>query len=211
MNRTRYYYVNAASQSVGPLEAHEIQALSRAGLLSISTPVIAEGTDQWSTAGALGLVGTGASFDGQPQLSSVVVYRDLASTSVFQALSLTGYFLVYLLPAYTRDLEAITRRPRIGFPAACILGLVTLGIFSNVLLILYAFELEKIGLQRSTPGRQTSLGLQILILIVVGYIVSFLSGGLAFLVNIGLCTYAVFIFQKELNLYATRRPESGMS
>lgn len=52
----RYYYASASGEPIGPLEASEIQALAKSGIVTPVTAVIAEGQASWSTVGALGLL-----------------------------------------------------------------------------------------------------------------------------------------------------------
>jgi hypothetical protein len=198
MSTQRYYYSNSAQEPVGPLELSEIRVLVSGGLISASTPAIREGDEAWSSAQELGLIGT----SGAISLPKQVIYRDVSLTVFLQAITVTLYFVFYLLPAYARDMEALTGKPRLSYGMIVLYSVLTLGLFPNILLIVYAFELEKISKQRRLEGKQTGLGPQILFLLVLAFLIDLISGGLAFVVGVGMCTYVVYCFQKEMNLYA---------
>jgi len=205
-------------QRTGPMTESDLAALIRGGALNSETLVWEEGMVEWQPLGTIPLgkhlqpgISTNRSSPAAspppllPRFCDAVKHRDPISVAIFTAVSVGLYWAVYLVPAHAQDLEAITKRQRINFAAACILGIITLGVFPAVLTSIYAFELERAGVDRAVQGRQQSLGAQITALLAACYILVFFSGGLAFLVCVAINSYVAYAMQKEINLYAKSR------
>jgi hypothetical protein len=181
-----------------------LRVLLEQGVIAVHTLVANQGDSRWLTVGErLGV---------PPQKTSVwlgatsdaPIYRSFEQFALLMAMTLT-FYMVYLIPANTRDLKAITGRSRMEFLPLLILGIASFGILLLVMLTLWAFDLERHGRNLGTPGRQESLGTYVLILNVLAVLIGCFAGGLALLLSAALGAAAVWLLEKEINLYARTR------
>jgi len=200
-----FYYVDASGKTIGPVSREELLGLRTGGRITTTTLVARRGDASWIALGdLLGNVGQGAgqtaSIPTDPAIQPVS--RSLQDFIVLMAATLTLYTF-YVVPSYTRDIRIITGKQRIQYKPLLILGIVTLSFALIVLMVTWAFDLERHGRERRTPGRQESLGAHVLALNVATLLIPMIWGGWA-PIFVGLVTgaWAVWLVQKEINLYA---------
>jgi hypothetical protein len=204
---THYFYLDQNRQPVGPVGVETLRDLHGRTTISASTLVAAEGAAQWTP--VADLLGLPASVIPTPaprptqQVVDAPVYRGQSQFFLLMGASLS-LAAFYLVPTYSRDLKAITGRQRMEFTTLLILGIVTFGLLLAVIMTLYAYDLEKHGRTRAAANRQESLGTYVLIMNVVSFVVALFSGGLALVASAVIGSVAVWMIQKEINLYAVR-------
>jgi hypothetical protein len=190
----QYYYLDEHRNPVGPVKFETLSNMASNGILRPATLIAAEGDSEWVPVSSVVSIRNPAS-------PAIPKFRSFGEFSALMGLSLSFYSL-YLVPSYSRDLEVITGKRRTNFRLLMVLGIVTFGFLLCVMSVLWAFELEKLGVQRDTAGRQESLGAYVLTLFVIAVTLGFFGGGLAFVMNVVFCSAGLWLLQKEINLYA---------
>ncbi len=208
-DEARYYYLDAADQPVGPFDAATIQRLHTEKIVRADTLVSAIGDPEWVPAARLlKLPGTTvlmvpASTEANARIGHP---RYLPFEQYVRMMGLTlSFYFFYLIPLQSRDLKAITGRERMEFTALLILGIVTLGLVLVVVMVLWAYDLERHGKANGKARRQESLGTIVLVLGVLCLLTGFVidSFFLSFVVSAVLSGSALWLLQREINLYAT--------
>ena len=141
---------------------------------------------------------------------AVLTVRRWAAWQVwlFGLLSLGLFYVFYLIPSWSVQVERITGRRKMGFAGVLLLGLFTCGIASAVFECVYAFNLEGHGRKAQTIGRHTSLGLTVLLLNILSLAIGLVPAADIALARIFLWSWfldilAMWLIQREINLYAT--------
>jgi hypothetical protein len=204
----RYYYLDANRQPVGPFDLETLGRLHAQHVLSADSLVSGIGDQQWVPASQiLGLSRNGHSavsgFEPEAVQTLLPVRRNFDQFALMMGCTLT-FYTFYLIPSYSRDMRAITGKPRMEFNPMLILGIVTLGLSLVVTMVLWAFELERQGKAVGKAGRQEFLGPAVLALNIIALICCFAIDNfvLSFIVGGGFATWAVWLLQREINLYA---------
>ncbi len=112
------------------------------------------------------------------------------------------FYVFYVIPSYSNDMEAITSKSRIKFKPLLIIGIVTLGWALCVVLVLWAFELEKHGKSLHTVGREESLGARVLGITVLAFALPWIDGAFSVVASCALGAWGTWLLQREINLYA---------
>jgi len=220
-SESSYYYLDANRQPVGPFDLQTLRRLHGEGVISASTLTSAKGESQWiSVSQLLGVPPTAI----PPDATNAPRHRTFEQFGLMMGVTLTFYSL-YLIPSYSRDMKAITGKPRIEFNQMLTLMIVTfilailLGALSdnetvsalisfvvtlpvNIFIILWAYDLQNHGKLRETNRRQESLGAYVLALTVLAAIIGLFTGGLAIVISIVVAVITLWLLQKEINLYA---------
>ena len=195
-NESRFYYLDANRQPVGPFDLATLRRLHVEGVIAANTLITGTGDAAWIPMSQL---------LGIPPVDHTAVItprrRTFEHFVKMMGVTLTLYTF-YVVPSYSRDMKAITGRPRMEFKPVLILGIVTCGFFLNIMMVLWAYDLEKHGKAMGTAGRRESLGTHVLVLIGITFGLAFFSGGLALFVAIVISCVPVWLLQKEINLYA---------
>ena len=210
-NETPYYYLDAADQPVGPFDVAALQRLHAEKVIRADTLVSGIGEPEWISAARLlklpGALAPVAALPAHREAQPVLVSpRQLPFERYVLLTALTlGLYPFYLVPCQSRDLKAITGRQRMEFTALLILGIVTLSLLLLVMQVLYAFDLERHGKAVNKASRQESLGTLVLVLTVLGVVLSFAIDNwfVSYLVGTFFGSGALWLVQKEINLYAT--------
>lgn len=232
-SQPRYYYLDPSRQPVGPFDVASLRRLHDEGVISVETLTSAKGDAQWVPLASLSsvfdrrdrpsargsrwlketlfnLFGCFWTWYDQPFGIPVTTkgdpcHRSFREFARMMILTLTLYSF-YLVPLNSRDMKAITGRERMEFTGLLILGIVTFGVALAVMEILWAFDLERHGKADNTVGRQESLGIIVLVLNAVGIVLGFVVGDsiLSPIIVGVLCASAIWMLQKEINLYAKR-------
>ena len=203
----RFYYLDTNSQPVGPFDLETLRRLHAQNVISADTLISAIGDAQWAPASQLLGVGRdrlpAVSRSESEAMRSVPLLRKFDQFALMMGCTL-GFYTFYLVPSYARDMRAITGKPRMEFNPLLILGIVTLGLSLMVMMIMWAFELETHGKTVGKSGRQEFLGLPVLALNVIALISGFAIDNffLGLIVAGGFEAWAVWLLQKEINLYA---------
>lgn len=182
-----------------------MQQLYATAVINLKTLVSARGDGEWVTVGEfLGIQGgppsTNSSDVGVP-CEALPRNRSFEHYALMMGVTLT-FYLFYLIPLNSRDMKAITGRPRMEFTPLLFFGVLSIGVLLLVMLSLWAFDLERHGNERATPGRQQSLGAYVLALNILSLVLAFFSGGLALVLSAAVTVAAVWLLEKEINLYA---------
>jgi hypothetical protein len=232
-NPARYYYLDVNRQPVGPFDLNSVRSLFAGQVITESTFVTGTGDAQWiPVSQLLGIpenqqppISTGANSDAK---TSEPMRRTFGRLALMLGLTL-GFYVLYLVPSYSRDMKAITEKPRMEFQPLLVLCIVSFalallvsqisddaltvkffnfagGLPVDVMLVLWAFDLEKHGKTLKTVNRQESLGAYLLVLTIIGSVIGLMSGGLAIVVGMAIGGFAVWLLQKEINLYALPLP-----
>lgn len=199
-----FYYVDANGQTTGPASKEQLLALRTAGAINATTLITRRGDASWITLGEV--LGTARQFTGQAipvpaDQEFQPVRRSLQDFMVLMGATLTLYTF-YVVPSYSKDLRIITGKERIQYKPLLILGIVTLSFALIVLLVAWAYDLEKYGRTKQTPGRQEALGAYVLALNVVSVLSLFWSGWIALIIGLVAGVWSVWLVQNEINLYA---------
>ena len=228
-NKLRYYYLDGNRQPVGPFELDTLRSLHSEGIITADTLTSGPGDAQWSPVSEL----LGISETQPPAISpSAPIDRNIYTPKrrPFEKFALMmgvtlGFYAVYMIPSYSRDIKAITGKPRIDFQPLLILGILGLalvlmvtmmtddvvikdifgfigGLPLGVITILWAFDLESHGKLISKPGRQDSLGAYVLVLTIIDTVIGLFNSDLCAIVSVVIALLAVWLLQKEINLYA---------
>ena len=206
---TRYYYLDAADQPVGPFDVATIQRLHTEKVVRADTLVSGIGDLEWVPAARLlKLPGTTVPMVPASTAANARVghprYLSFEQYVKMMGITLSFYFF-YLIPLQSRDLKAITGRERMEFTALLVLGIVTLGLVLVVVMVLWAYDLERHGKANGKAGRQESLGTIVLVpgvlCLLTGFVID--SFFLSFVVSAVLSGSALWLLQREINLYAT--------
>ena len=204
----RYYYLDSADQPIGPFDLATIQRLHAEQVIGASTLASGVGDPEWIPAARLlKLPVIGSPQPPTPALSATdndvhPRFRAFADYVRLSAVTL-GFYPLYLVPCHSHDMKAITGRERMEFTALLILGVVTVGLLTLVMQVLYAFDLERHGKTVSKAGRQEALGVIVLVTNALAVILSIALDGIAgFVVGAVLGSSALWFVQKEINLYA---------
>ena len=205
---SRYYYLDASDQPVGPFDLTTLHRLHTEKVLSEDTLVSAVGEQEWIPAARLLKLPTARVLTPAPVVSSAgddvhPRYLPLERYVTLTAMTL-GLYPFYLVPLQSRDMKAITGRERVEFTALLILGIVTLSLVTLVMQVLYAYDLERHGKTVNKTGRRESLGIIVLVSTVLGVILSFAIDNflVSFVVGVLLSNGALWLVQQEINLYA---------
>jgi len=193
-----YYYLDANRQATGPFDLQTLRRLHKEGVIRASTLTAAKGETQWITVSQL--LGVPPEMP-SAEIVNAVRHRSFEQFCLMMGVTLTFYSF-YILPSYSRDMKAITKRERMEFQPMLILGIVTLGLLLAVMMVAWAYDMEKHGKAMETVGRQESLGTYVLILNVISFLIALFSGGVAIILSAALGVWAIWLLQKEINLYA---------
>ncbi|HPA21222.1 MAG TPA: DUF4339 domain-containing protein [Verrucomicrobiae bacterium] len=215
-----YYAAGPGGQPEGPYTVAQLAEMLAGGRLSPATQIARDGGDRWVPVESV----VGHAHTAVP---AEVVRRDAVKAVVLSFLTLGIYWVCYLVPCYTRDMAAITAKPRLNFALAVVMGALgylapmvllllmagvdeagqglvamLIGVPSTILACVYAFELERIGKERRTAGAHQSIGWLFLGLVVASAASELLPGSFGVVVGIAIAIYPIYILQRELNLYA---------
>ena len=208
----RYYYLDAADQPVGPFDVAALQRLHAEKVVRSDTLVSGVGDPEWLPAARLlKLPGDPTAFSAAHAAAQVLHPRYVPFEEYVKMMGLTlSFYFFYLVPCQSRDLKAITGKERLAFLPLLILGIVTVGLASFVVMVLWAYDLERHGKALNKAGRRESLGTLVLVLSVLCVLANFAIDGffLAFVVAGLLSGSALWLLQREINLYAVTAPEA---
>jgi len=210
----RHYYLDQNRKPVGPYDVDTLRRLRADGVIKSATLVSGLGDTQWVPASSLFApesqprslqpADTGSA-DQHPR------YRSFEQFALMIGVTLSLYTF-YIIPSQSRDMKAITGRERMEFTALLVLGIVTFGLLLAVMMVLWAYDLERHGKVIGKTGRQESLGTIVLVLNILSLVLGFaISDFIVSFVIVGILNAsAVWFLQKEINLYATP-PEATAS
>jgi uncharacterized membrane protein len=125
--------------------------------------------------------------------------RDIGIVVLLSLVTLSIYY-IYLMARWAGDINSLLNRTRHRPVLIVVVGICTLLFALIIWEIVYAYDLQRITEKRNTPGRNRALGSYVLILNIISAAVAVLSGGLAFIVSVGVGIWAYCLIQKELNL-----------
>lgn len=201
-----YHYLDVNRQPVGPFDFETLRRLHLDGVIATETYVAKRGEAQWITVAQLFGMPKPPTFSAPPDLTvnvSAPKHRSFEQFALMMSITL-GLFTFYVVPSYSRDIKAITKRERMEYTPLLIFGILTLSFLLVVMTVLWAYDLEKHGKEIGKSGRQESLGTYVLILNIAFLVTYFMSGELSFVLSFILGAWAVWLLQKEINLYAEK-------
>ena len=241
-NETRYYYLDATDQPVGPFDVIVLKRLYAENVLRPDTLVSGIGDTEWMPAARLlNLpVATSAAFrpavdvaktDSSPAgfdrflgmikkwafagqghhlpdgsgISTAQTHFVSFEQFITMMVITLSFYSFYLVPLQSRDMKAITGRNRLEFRTLLIIGVVTLGFGILVMMVLWAYELERHGKTVNKTGRWQSLGTLVLVLCILARALPYAFEGfmVSFLIAALFSSCALWLLQREINLYAT--------
>jgi len=136
--------------------------------------------------------------------------RTLGKFLLFSIITLTFYG-AYLAVRWAADVNHIIRRPKYNSAIVLVLGIVTLTIGFVVVVVIYAFDLERRGSAISLNGRLENLGVYVLTANILGIAIGLFSGGVAIILSLVISVIAFWLVQNELNKFARIAESEGKS
>lgn len=193
------WYFAPRGECLGPVTDEAAAALVTSGEITSATLVWREGCDGWVPAWKTSLFQAAASV---PPTNAPPV-RSVAKVVVLTALTF-GFYQLFLTSRWSREVNAVLGRRKYRPARMVLLHIITLGLASYVLEIMWANDLQKSGERLRLSGRYTTLRAAVVVLIGVSLLADvFHNGILNATLGPAAALFVLALLQHELNKFAS--------